>query len=114
LGLFLVLALLAPILYTRIGGGARVYAAVPANLNFQARLLSGAGAIVPDGNYSIVFNLYTAESGGVAAWTETQGTVVVKAGYLSVYLGSVNTTLGSLDWSQQYYLTMNVNNDGEM
>jgi hypothetical protein len=114
LGLFLVLLTLGTILYTRAGGYGRAYAAVPETLNFQARLLSSSGALVPDGNYSVEFKLYTAPSGGVASWTESQPTVQVKAGYLSVYLGSVTGTLDTLDWSQQYYLTMNVNSDGEM
>ena len=117
LGLFVVLANIGFInvySYTRAGGGARVQAAVPATMNFQARLLQSNGAIVADGNYSVEFKLYTAASGGAAVWTETQGSITVKSGYLSVYLGDVNNTLGSLDWSQQHWLTMNVNADGEM
>ncbi len=77
LRLFLVLALLAPILYTRMAAPARVYAAASTNLNFQARLLTGSGAIVADGNYSVQFNLYNVSSAGTTQWTETQGTVAV-------------------------------------
>jgi hypothetical protein len=117
LGLFLFLisfSLLSVYTYTRAGGGVRVSAAVPARLNFQARLLNSGGAIVPDTNYSVEFNLYTASSGGSSVWSETHGTVPVKSGYLSVYLGDVDNDLDTLDWSQQYWLTMNVNGDGEM
>jgi hypothetical protein len=100
--------------YTRADGRTYVSAAVPARLNFQARLLQSNGAIVADGNYSVEFNLYTASSGGSSVWSETHATVAVRAGYLSVYLGDVDNDLDTLDWSQQYWLTMNVNGDGEM
>lgn len=116
LGIFLVfvsMLVLSVYTYTRAGGQAHVSAAVPATLNFQARLLNSSGSIVTDGNYSVEYRLYTASSGGTSVWNETQVSSV-KSGYLSVYLGDVNNTLGSLDWSQQYWLTMNVNGDGEM
>ncbi len=105
------LSLTAVYTYTR-GGTQHAYAAAPATLNFQARLQGASGAIAPDGNYSVEFNLYDASTGGANEWTETQ-TVAVKAGYLSVKLGSV-TAFGSIDWTQQHWLTMNVNSDGEM
>ena len=117
LGLFLILfsfGLLSVYTYTRAGGDARVHAAVPNTLNFQARLLQSNGAIVPDANYSVSFNLYTAASGGSAVWNEVHSSLTVKNGYLSVYLGSVDNDLDTLDWGQQYWLTMNVNGDGEM
>ena len=84
------------------------------NINFQARLLTSGGALVPDGNYSIAFKVYPAVSGGSAPWTETQ-VVSVKNGYASVSLGSVTPFSGSgIDWTQEQWLTMNVNGDGEM
>lgn len=92
----------------------RVYAATASTLNFQARLMNAGGAIVPDGTYSVQFKLYNVAAGGTAEWTETQGSVTVKAGYLSVYLGSVTAFPGTIDWSQEHWLTMNVNGDGEM
>ncbi len=95
----------------------RAFAAPSDTLNFQARLLSASGSIVPDGNYSITFNIYEDLVGGSSLWTETwnSGTaqVSVKAGYLSVYLGT-HTSFPDLDWSDDKFLTMNVNGDGEM
>ncbi len=104
-----------------------VSAQVPATLNFQARLTTGAGAIVPDGTYNVEFKLYDALTGGTNLWTETRLTtdaaalrVVVRAGYLSVYLGD-KTPFGSINFGQQLYLTMNIGGtavtptwDGEM
>ncbi len=99
--------------YTRAGESARVYAASSSTLNFQARLMSSNGALVNDGTYSIQFKLYDAVSGGTNEWTETQ-TVTVKNGYFSANLGVVTPFSGSIDWSQEKWLTMNVNGDGEM
>lgn len=117
LGVVLVLVL-SPLVsavytYTRAGESARVYAATSSTLNFQARLLGSSGALVADGSYSIQFKLYDAVTGGANEWTETQ-TVTVKNGYFSSYLGTVTPFGGSIDWSQEKWLTMNVNGDGEM
>lgn len=123
LGLFLVLVSFALFSYTRAGTRAltragvdtRAYAAASSELNFQARLMNASGAIVPDGNsYSVQFKLYDAASGGTLEWTETQGSLTVKNGYLSVHLGSTSAFPSTIDWSQEQWLTMNVNADGEM
>lgn len=88
--------------------------AAPADtLNFQARLQSGSGAIVPDGSYSIQFKLYYNAVGGSALWTETD-TVSVVNGYVSVYLGANTPFPSNIAWDQSTYITMNVNSDGEM
>lgn len=100
--------------YTRTGTHTPVYAATADTLNFQARLYSSSGNTVTDGSYSIAFTLYDAASSGVSVWTETQSTVQVRNGYFSVELGSVTPFSSSIDWSQEKWLTMNVNADGEM
>ena len=105
-------------------------AAASDTLNFQARLASANGAIVPDGYYNIEFKLYTAATStgssqgsctGDAAcvWTETHydsngvtagndNRVRVVNGYVSVYLGSITSFPSTIPWDQQLYLTMNV------
>jgi len=100
-------------------------AAASDNLNFQARLQTAGGAIVPDGYYNIQFKLYSAASGGSALWTETYAynsgsgactgplgandcRVRVVNGYVSVYLGSQTAFPGTMPWDQQLYLTMNI------
>lgn len=99
--------------YTRGGEGARVHAATSSTLNFSARLLNASGSLVADGSYSVQFKLYDAVTGGTNEWTETQ-TVTLKNGYLSANLGSVTPFASTIDWSQEKWLTMNVNGDGEM
>ena len=85
------------------------------HLNFQARLLGGSGAIVPDGNYHVRFKLYNVDTGGSALWTETRTTgslVAVKSGYLSVYLGSVTAFPGTINWNEEHWLTMDIGGTG--
>ncbi len=109
----LLLSIFALIFLTLIHTQPTTHAAPSNTLNFQARLLNSSGSIVPDGNYSITFNLYENSAGGSSLWNETHASLSVKAGYLSVYLGS-NTPFPALDWSDDKFLTMNVNGDGEM
>lgn len=91
-------------------------------INFQGRLLTAAGSVVPDGFYNIQFKIYQDGSGNAAGnpdgtlkWTETYvnngGTsgVEIKNGFLSVSLGSVNPFGTSVDWNQDtIWLSMNI------
>lgn len=99
-------------------------AAAASTVNFQARLLNSAGAIVPDGNYNVEFKLYNscssvAASGGCNTfsgnvWTETRTTtnrVRVVNGYLTVNLGSV-TAFSGVNWDQDLWMTMNIGGTG--
>ncbi|MDQ3065490.1 MAG: hypothetical protein M3Q36_04455, partial [bacterium] len=101
-------------------------AAASEYLNFQARLKTASGAIVPDGNYNIEFKLYDASTSSGSSqgsctgdsnclWTETRsgGNVVrVANGYMTVNLGSVTAFPGSIDWSGRHWVTMNIGGTG--
>lgn len=90
-------------------------------INFEGRLLTAAGAVVPDGNYNLQFKIYqdgagsaAGNPGGSLKWTEsyTNGSgngVEVKNGFMSVSLGSVNPFGTSVDWNEDtLWLSMNV------
>jgi hypothetical protein len=101
-------------------------------LNFQARLLTATGAVVPDGTYNVDFKIYntsTPSAGAVGTctshclWEETYaysgysgGTatigprLTVKNGYVTVNLGAYSTfaAYALTNWSQQLYLSMNI------
>ena len=98
-------------------------------INFQARILTSTGALVPDGNYNLEFKLYDSIAAGGTAqgvcslnsstddcwWLETRtgGNVVrVVNGYVSVNLGSVTAFGTSIPWSQQMFITMRVGGIG--
>ena len=100
-------------------------AATTSTVNFQARLMTSAGAIVPDGDYNVEFKLYnaltsTGSSQGsctgdsACLWTETRissNKVHVVNGYLTVDLGGV-TAFPNINWDQNLYLTMNIGGTG--
>lgn len=93
-------------------------------INFQGRLLTAAGATVPDGFYNIQFKIYQDGDGltagdttgaptGALMWTESylnasaQGVTVVN-GFLSVQLGSISP-LSTINWNQStLWLSMNI------
>lgn len=94
-------------------------AATSSTINFQARLLTNTGALVPDGYYNVQFNLYSASTGGTSQWSETyydsngpsagnDNRVRVVNGYLSVYLGSQTALPNTINWDQEQWLTLNI------
>lgn len=100
-----------------------VAAATNPTINFQGRLLNSQGAVVPDGYYNIEFKIYqggtgtsVGNTGGTLKWTEdwlninSKG-VMVKNGYMSVELGTVNPFGTQVDWNQSpLWLSMNIGN----
>jgi hypothetical protein len=85
--------------------------AQPNTITYQGVLTDNSGAIVADANYNLVFSLYTTSDGsGVAAWSETHTNTTVSKGMFSVELGGTTTfASASVDFSNQYYLKINVN-----
>src|SRR5688572_27428575 len=51
-----------------------VSAAPTTYLNFQGRLKTASGSIVPDGNYNLEFKIYDDATAGSLLWTETRTT----------------------------------------
>ncbi|MGF7228986.1 MAG: beta strand repeat-containing protein [Candidatus Saccharibacteria bacterium] len=108
-----------------VGPHRQATAVTSSTINFQARLMTASGTIVPDGNYNVDFKIYnaltssgsssTSCSGDTAClWSETRTSgnqVHVVNGYLTANLGSV-TALPSIDWSQSLWLTMNIGGTG--
>jgi hypothetical protein len=99
-------------------------------INYQARLLTGTGAVVPDGTYNVQFKIYCGGDGTLSTlttdctsstqekllWTETREStnkVTVKNGFFSVYLGSVTAFGSSVDWNEdKLWLTVNIGTTG--
>ncbi len=91
-------------------------------VNYQGRLLTSTGAVVPDGTYNIEFRIYQDGNGVLGGgdetlkWTETRtggNKVQIKNGYFSVYLGGVNPIGSSVDWNQDtLWLSINIGGTG--
>lgn len=90
---------------------AAAIADIPRIMSYQGVLADASGSAVSDGNYSITFRLYTAESGGSPIWEETQ-TVAVKKGIFEAKLGSYTPL--DLSFSQRYYLGISVEGGAEL
>jgi hypothetical protein len=98
-------------------GGTRARADVPAFLTQQGRLFDSSNMPVT-GMTTFVFSLYTAASGGTAAWTETQS-ITLDSGYFSAQLGEVTaippaTFVNAASMGQTLYLGIKVNTDPEL
>jgi parallel beta-helix repeat protein len=131
ISLLAVIAVLALTIWLPLHSTGVASAATP-TLNFQARLESNTGAIAPDGDYNVEFNLYqggTSAGGGTLKWTETykedggpDNRVRVSNGYLTVNLGSLTSFPGTINWDDDLFLGMNIGGtttgtpswDGEM
>lgn len=91
-------------------------------VNYQGRLLTNTGAVVPDGTYNMEFKVYQDGDGVLGGgdetleWTETRTSgnkVTVKNGYFSVYLGSVTGFASNIDWNQDtLWLSINIGGTG--
>jgi hypothetical protein len=76
-------------------------------------VLKSGGAVINDGATDVEFKLYTVSSGGTSIWTESHS-VAAKNGYIQASLGSITPFPGTIDWSQEHWITLNIEGDGEM
>lgn len=86
-------------------------AAVPQTVSYQGVLREANGAPVSNGDYEIVFRLYSISTGGTALWTETD-TVAVQRGTFSTILG--DAAAFGLPFDQAYWLGMSVEGGSEL
>ena len=82
-------------------------------ISVQGVLRDPLGTTVEDGYYSINFKLYDVETGGVALWEETQGSVEIQHGVFSVELGTVSS-MTDLTFIENYWIGISVESGTEM
>ncbi|MBN8460694.1 MAG: hypothetical protein J0M04_22925 [Verrucomicrobia bacterium] len=85
-------------------------AEAPLYIPFQGQVTNQQGAIVTDGQYSVIFNLYDQPVGGQPVWSERHTKIGVTRGMVNVFLGSI-APLTSIDFSQTKYLGITVDTD---
>ena len=76
--------------------------------NHQGVLLDSSGNPVPDGNYTVMYRIYEASSGGTAVYTDTN-TVAVTNGYFNSAFGASDTD--PKIFSRQAWLELTVNGE---
>lgn len=90
---------------------------LPTKMNFQGRLASSSGSIMPNGTYNMRFRIYNASTGGTVQWSEdrlvsaSQG-VTVTNGIFSVQLGSVTSLPASVFTSNSLYFEVELPTPG--
>jgi len=85
---------------------------IPQTINYQGILKDAAGVVVPNGDYSLTFKLYDAESGGTVLWNETK-TINVVGGIINTQLGSV-TPIPSATFVGAAWLGITVGTETEL
>jgi hypothetical protein len=88
-----------------------VLAQAPQLLGYQGRLVKTDGT-PESGNAQMRFGLFSTETGGAAAWEETQA-VALTQGYYSTYLGRVTTFPATLFDSGTLWLELSVQAPGD-
>lgn len=90
-----------------------LFGAEPATINFQGYLTDDSDAPISGGK-SITFKIYDVSTAGTALWTSTKN-ITITNGVYSTELGKdVVFDLSTMKFDKQYYLGINVENDGEM
>lgn len=102
-GMLLIIALLSSV----------SVAQVPRTISYQGRLSDASGLPI-SGTRNITFSLYTTATGGSPIWTETHNNVPISNGLYNVMLGSVNPFPPNVDFSQQYWLGVQIGIDPEL
>lgn len=108
---FIYIALVITILFS----SSKAYA-VPNTISFQGKLNDSSGQSL-NGDYSIIFIIYDAPSGGNPLWTESwngANTVHVVNGLFTVELGSISPLSPAIFDKDELYLGIRVESDNEM
>ncbi|MFA6424305.1 MAG: hypothetical protein WCV83_03275 [Candidatus Magasanikbacteria bacterium] len=88
-----------------------VRAAYNPQINYQGKLTNSSDVAVADGTYNMQFKLCTDVACAGTIWTEARtgaDVVQVTNGLFSVMLGSVSTTLDTINFNQNLYLEFSV------
>ena len=85
---------------------------IPRTFSYQGALTQD-GSPVSDGNHTITVSLYQEMSGGSPMYSETQS-VQVTGSVFSMIVGSSTPIPASLDFSQEYWLSLSIDGGTEM
>ena len=93
-----------------IHGTSLSLAEIPKMINYQGMLTNESGDPITD-TLDLEFGIYTQETGGTPEWSEAQNQVSIIDGLFNVILGSVDPNGVNLDFSEPYWLEVQVDND---
>ncbi len=84
---------------------------VPRQISYQGYLTDNSGQPL-SGTKTLTFRFYNAETGGNLLYTDVQDSVDIDAGYFNTIIGKGNPI--TLDFNEQYWITMQVDNGPEI
>jgi len=87
------------------------HAEIPQVLNYQGKVTDTGGVPVSDGDYSMTFTLYDAETSGTSLWSSGGMTVTVSGGVFSVLMGDTGQPALSLDFDEDYWVEVEIEGD---
>jgi len=88
-------------------------AAVPNQITYQGRLTDENGVTVADDNYSVIFNIYGIDVGGLVLWSDTM-VVATHSGLFTALLGSERALSPTIFNGTTRYLGIALLGDAEM
>ena len=86
-------------------------AEIPQFLNYQGKVTDTGGVPVADGDYSMIFTIYDAETSGTSLWSSGAMTVSVSGGVFSVLLGDTGQPALTLDFDEDYWVEVDIEGD---
>ena len=95
-----------------LAGIVGIASAIPQLINYQGFLTDDGGNPVADGNYSLTFRIWDAETGPNQLWSEDRPTVSVTNGLFNIILGSMSPL--ELPFDTDYWLGVQVEGEPEL
>ena len=86
-------------------------AEIPQIINFQGKVTDTGGTPISDGDYSMTFTIYDAETSGTSQWSSGGMTVAVSNGTFSVLLGDTGQPTLNLGFNQDYWMEIDIDGD---
>lgn len=91
-----------------------INSSVPEIISFDA-VISDSDGEKADGNYNLLFSIYTDPNGGEPVWQEYHNGVAIEDGNVSVQLGNSTTPNPlNIDFNKKYYLGIKFEDQNEM
>ena len=86
---------------------------IPSVISFQGLVVDGNGDPIADGSHTLIFRLFDGDGDATMLWTETQS-IESHGGVVAAALGSIAPFAGAVDFSAPYWLSIEVDNGGQM